>query len=135
MSSKYMVGGGSKSTQTPWSMPTVIMDGITRLEKTIAGIRREQEAIYAQIGRQREWLDDPANHGHELYDQRQAIHADRWQQWHDLDQQAMRLLDDQQAQIDGLEGTEKMMAIQRLLSWEEAPFLIAFFLLIVGATA
>lgn len=134
MSDRYVIVGGKSPQQKPWSMPTIIQDGITALEKTIAGMRREQEGLHEQMTKQRAWLHDPANRDDPLYDQRQAIYQDRQSQWRDLEERSCNLLDQQQAQIDSLEGVDKANAIQRLLSWSEAPFMwITVFVLIGGA--
>lgn len=130
MTSKYLVGGGSTVKPDTRSPAMVIVDGVTTLEKTIAELRREQSAIWDQMQRQREWLGQ--NEDHELYEQRQGIYQDRRAQWQDIEERANGLLDLQQQRIDSLEGRDKELAIMRLLSWSEAPFILAIALAVAS---
>lgn len=133
--SKYVIGGAKTQAAPQRQMyrGSVIVEGVTKLEKTIAAMRREQAGLMDQIDRQQEWLSNPANRDDPRYEQREQIHRDRWAQWRDLEDRANDLLIQQQQRIDSLEGRERELAISRLLQWSEAPFAVALMIVAVMA--
>lgn len=126
VTSKYAMSSTPKARPAPTEKPghhwRYVAEGVTALEQSIVAMRREQDAIYDQLMIQRDWLQDPANADDPMYEQRRAIHRDRWAQWDDLNERSEHLLTAQQEQLDLLEGREKELGLMRLLSWSEPPF-------------
>lgn len=127
------IGGGYRGpSSTLKGFTREIVEGVTRAEQDIAELRKREGELIVQTVKQKQWLNDLRNRDDPLWEQRQAIWLERHVELAEVGERCNGLLDSLEVEIRFLEGDEKEEALKRLLQWIEPPFLIAFFMVMLG---